>query len=73
MFRLQIKSPETTVWRAPALMETQVFSEAMQIADRMAKACHRTATANCSTTKGWVVEIVGEAGKIFYRSPVAWA
>lgn len=73
MFRLQIKAQELTIWLAPDPMDTKVFSEAMQVADRMAKACHRTATANCSSTKAWVVEIVGDAGKIFYRSPVAWA
>lgn len=71
MFRLQITSPDITVWCAPAPMETRVFSEEMQIADRMATACHRTAAANCSATTGWVVEIVGEADRIYYRSPVS--
>jgi hypothetical protein len=73
MFRLQIKSLDATIWCSDKPMETRVFSEAMQMADRMAKACHRTAVANCSITKTWVVEIVGESNKIFYRAPVAWA
>jgi hypothetical protein len=73
MFRLQIKALDLTVWRSPSPMETRAFADAMQIADRMAQACRKPAMANCGATKSWVVEIVGETGNIFYRSPVACA
>lgn len=73
MFRLEIKSPSTTIWSAPLAMETRVFAEAMQVADRMAQACRKTATASCSATRTWVVEIVSDTGRTFYRAPVAWA
>lgn len=73
MFTIQIKSQNDTVWRAPTVLETRVFVEAMQFADRLAQACRKTATASCSATRTWVVEIVGETGITFYRAPVAWA
>lgn len=73
MFTIQIKSQDTTVWRAPMIMETRVFVEAMQVADRMALACRKTTAAGYGATKTWVIEIVGESGGIFYRAPVAWA
>jgi hypothetical protein len=73
VFTIQIRSQETTIWRSPAAMETRVFAEAMQVADRMAQACRKTANASYGATRTWVVEIIGEAGGTFYRAPVAWA
>lgn len=73
MFRIEIRSLSATIWRAPTFMETQAFNEAIQIADRMARACRKTASASCGATRNWVIQITGESGEIFYRAPVGWA
>jgi hypothetical protein len=72
MFRIQIMAPHATIWRAPAPMETRLFWEAMQVADRLAKACRKPARTQGGTT-AWVVEIIGERNRTFYRAPVASA
>jgi hypothetical protein len=73
VFKLQIKSSSTKIRCAPFVLETQVFDEAMSVADRVAAACRRTGAARCDSTWDWVVEIIGETGGIFYCAPVAQA
>jgi hypothetical protein len=69
-FRLQIRSTHTMIWQAPEALETTLLDEAMQIADRLASACRRTAASSCNATRNWVVEIFDEANGIFYQSPI---
>lgn len=71
MFLLQIKAIDTTIWRATKALDTSVFAEAILVADRLTMACRRAATSSRSTTRTWVVEIIGETGGTFYRAPVA--
>ncbi|MCJ2044556.1 hypothetical protein MKK58_08445 [Methylobacterium sp. J-078] len=72
-FRLQIRSTHAMIWQAPEALETSLLAEAMQIADRLAKACRRTAASSCNATRSWVVEIFDEANGISYRAPVSGA
>jgi hypothetical protein len=72
-FRLQIRSTHAMIWQAPEALETSLLAEAMQIADRLAKACRRTAASSCNATRSWVVEIFDEANGISYQAPVSGA
>jgi hypothetical protein len=69
-FHLQIRSSQTMIWQAPECLETSRLAEAMQFADRLARACRRTAAASGNATRSWVVEIYDDAHGIAYRSPV---
>lgn len=70
-FRLRIRSTDAMIWQAHEALETSLLAEAMQIADRLASACRRTAASSCNATRSWVVEILDDANGIFYQSPVA--
>ncbi|MCJ2036270.1 hypothetical protein [Methylobacterium sp. J-068] len=70
-FRLQIRSARAMIWRAPDALETRLLAEAIQIADRLAGACRRTAASSRDATRNWVVEILDESNGVFYRFPVS--
>lgn len=70
MYRLQIRSADAMVWRAAQTLETSLLVEAMQFADRLAKACRWTTATSRNATRTWVVELTSETGGIFYRAPV---
>jgi hypothetical protein len=73
VYRLQIRSADAMVWRAAQALETSLLVEAMQLADRLARACRVPAPLHRDATRTWVVELTGEAGGIFYRAPVVRA
>lgn len=73
MYRLQIRSADAMVWRAPQTLETSLLADAMQLADRLARACRWTAPPSRNATRTWVVELTGETSGIFYRAPILQA
>lgn len=73
MYRLQIRSADAMVWRAPQTLETSLLADAMQLADRLARACRWTAPPSRNAPRTRVVELTDETGGTFYRAPVLQA